>query len=369
LKLRPIIDGLFEETDSINYDVIVDQLRKKCGPFIRANRDNFQQANLLYRGIRGDYKVGDVVELTVRKDRRPLDSSKEFHELMNTLLSVHVGVKWRSEALFAVSSMDTARSYGNTVVAVFPIGKYSILRSDEVRDMFTELAPPKRSPVKPHSRNFQALIKWSSFPDDQKTHGKPAVDALVRAVLKYDIVRQVYDILRTNGKAFNDQQSLAIANLLGREIFSDRMIKSVATSLLHEFGSTLIDNIHVDPLSTDKFTTNIIGTLTPKFETQHPTSKFAVDDHDLKMILDTYRTVLMELPAVLIDTIKRVCEGILMDFIDSYYVDSKFSGSGENGSSGEQMIACNKYMAVVIATKSDHPVKFNTLRLLGELSK
>jgi hypothetical protein len=81
------------------------------------------------------------------------------------------------------------------------------------------------------------------------------------------------------------------------------------------------------------------------------------------------RDVLVELPAALIDTIKRACEGILIDFIDSYYIDSKFSGSGENGSSGEQMIACNKYMAVVIATKSDHPVKFNTLRLLGELSK
>ncbi len=369
MKLRPIIDRLFEDTDSIDYHAIVDRLRGKCGPFIKANRGNFQNANLLYRGIRGDYKVGDVIELMVRKDRKPLDSSKEFHELMNTALSNHGGVRWRSEALFAISSMNVASSYGNTVVAVFPIGKYSILRSDEVRDMFTELAPPKRMPVRPYIRQFQALTKWSTFPDDMKKHGQPALDTLVRAVSKYDIVHRAYAALRVKEDTFNDPRSLAISNLLGRETFSGKMIESVAMDLLHECGSTVISDIHVDSRAANRLSTNAIMMLSQKFQTQHIASKIVVNEHDTKIILDVYREVLMEIPNVLIDVVKKVCEGILMDFVDSYHIDMEFGGPGENGTAGEQMISCHKYMAVVIKTAIDPSVKFNTLQLLGELSR
>lgn len=370
MKIHPIIEGLFEDTGtvSIDYRAIASKIRSKCGPFVKANKTNFQSGHLLYRGVKGTdvHKIGEVLELTVRKDRVPLDSSEIFHNTMNQLLSKYGGIHWRSESLFAVASPTIADSYGPVVVAVFPIGKYQILKSDEVRDVFSELAPPIRVKTDAFRRHFQGFSKWRSMSPDHKKHGTAAISVLEREVIRCNIPHRVYEALRATSKELHNDEIVAVVNAYGRETFTASGVKSIAAELINEFGSTVISDIK---FASDAPMNWVHRMFSSSFDIYTNTIDVSIDQHDINLVMRAFENVMAATMKTLIDTIVKVCEAILMDIVDSYYLDDMFEPAISGYTAGEQMIACERYLAVVVSDKRDDAATFNILSLLGELSK
>lgn len=369
MKIRPIIEGLFEDTETtaIDYRAIASKIRSKCGPFVKANKTNFQSGHLLYRGLNKRYKVyevGEVLELTVRKDRMPLDSTEIFHNTMNQLLSKYANVHWRSESLFATTSSSIANSYGPVTVAVFPIGKYQILMSNEIQDTFTELAPPSNANTDSPNRHFQGFSKWLSMSQDHKKHGAPAISKLEYEMIRCNIPHKVYKVLSAASVKLHNDDTIATVNAFGRETFTTSGIRSIAAELINEFGSTVISDIKFVKTAHMNWVRRIFGTRFIKYTKAKGVN---VDPHDVAVVMRAFKSTMTDVMKTLIDVIVEACEAIMMDFVDSYYLDTVF----EPMSNGEQMIACDRYLAVVISDARDdvNVNKFNILTLLGELSK
>lgn len=93
--------------------------------------------DILYRGEVFTFTNFDVE--TVRKDRRPRDSSKNWHNLYNTMLSsFDDNPRWRSNSLFVTRDVNTTTEYGDVVI-VIPIGDYKMLSSEVVIDLHGSL--------------------------------------------------------------------------------------------------------------------------------------------------------------------------------------------------------------------------------------
>jgi hypothetical protein len=98
-------------------------IRQKCAPFLEqaGNRP-------LYRGYGGPFAslVKGAREVTVRKDRKPRDSTPFVHGLLDTYFQKKFGVKVRSEGLFATGDKNAARLYGQ-LHYVFPVGDFKFV--------------------------------------------------------------------------------------------------------------------------------------------------------------------------------------------------------------------------------------------------
>jgi len=97
-----------------------EDLIKKCGPFIEESK-----GLPLYRGygMKMSAALHGQREVTVRKDRKPRDTSIEIHNIMNAYFFKKFGVNVRSEGLFAIGDIKRASSYGHPHY-VLPVGKF-----------------------------------------------------------------------------------------------------------------------------------------------------------------------------------------------------------------------------------------------------
>ena len=109
---------------------------KDISPFLKEigglkNIDKY----VLFRGIK---KVKDPI-ITVRKNRRPLDTGKVMHKMLDDWFFDAFKHKHRSSSVFAIGNNRVAEGYGK-VVAIFPIGKFSIAWSDDVPDLTSSIS-------------------------------------------------------------------------------------------------------------------------------------------------------------------------------------------------------------------------------------
>lgn len=93
----------------------------------------------MYRGYGGAVSAyfGGARELTLRKDRKPRDTTQYVHDLVNAYFVKRFGVKVRSEGLFATGDRHTAEKYGHPYYA-FPVGQFKFVwgthKGDPVMD-------------------------------------------------------------------------------------------------------------------------------------------------------------------------------------------------------------------------------------------
>ncbi len=118
---------------------MVEILRRDCSPFLQNNLANMQGGEFIYRGILGGGREGSFLQGTVRTDRRPLDSSNLWHNLMNKYFQRVFGWPYRSAALFVSNSIDEVHHYGVPFV-IFPKGQYKICYSPVIEDVAVDLA-------------------------------------------------------------------------------------------------------------------------------------------------------------------------------------------------------------------------------------
>src|SRR5574343_276984 len=95
--------------------------------------ETLYKRNLLYRSVRKHIDTFAIFKS--RSDRKPLDSTKIQHEMMDKMFLKHFGWKARSEGVFAsfMHAYDGSTYYGTQYV-FFPLGEYKYIWSPAVAD-------------------------------------------------------------------------------------------------------------------------------------------------------------------------------------------------------------------------------------------
>lgn len=112
-------------------DQAFEQFIKDCNPFLRDWKKT-KLNTFLYSGRQNKpyWFIGKV-----RENRKPKDTPLPVHDSIDNWFLKNIGITVRSSTIFCSSDKGFVQSYGETF-AIFPIGKYEIIWSPKVRDLF-----------------------------------------------------------------------------------------------------------------------------------------------------------------------------------------------------------------------------------------
>lgn len=129
---------LFETNDSVNDHVIKqasEQIVEHCMPYLKEHK-SFAY-NPILRGFRSKFDT-ILQQHDVRPNRQPKDMPVTLHQVIDEWFSKTFNHRFRSNAVFATPSLETAEEYGY-IRPIYPIGHFTYVWSDQVYDLFTQL--------------------------------------------------------------------------------------------------------------------------------------------------------------------------------------------------------------------------------------
>jgi hypothetical protein len=112
--------------------------------------DSFESLSF-FRGVSASYGTDAPLLHTTRLDRRPRGSGKVFHEAADSWFLHRFGVSFRSQALFAASSISSVLRYASTpkhVMRVLPLSDYKFCWSPKVEDLIVAAVRFTEAPTK-----------------------------------------------------------------------------------------------------------------------------------------------------------------------------------------------------------------------------
>ena len=118
-------------TESVDENNLEEFIQKNCQQYIRENPD--WKIDPLYRGIQTN---SEIQILSVRKDRRPMDSSEFYHNLFNKAFEANGIAANRSNSIFCSGWAKIAKRYGKVNV-VLPIGEFKYAWSPTISDLYS----------------------------------------------------------------------------------------------------------------------------------------------------------------------------------------------------------------------------------------
>lgn len=126
---RKLAQLLEDEASLPSRDEVIAMIKRDCQPWIRESKGNVVQ--------RGQNSRGPFARIEVRQDRKPLDSSDEFHAQLIDGIKQQGLVANRDNSLFVTGSWSQAASFGRRhgqVYCVFPIGEFKYTWSEGFKD-------------------------------------------------------------------------------------------------------------------------------------------------------------------------------------------------------------------------------------------
>lgn len=119
--------------EAIDIESRFDLIERNCKPFLRdLSRVDY---GVLYSG-RQSREI--FIERDVRKNRKPKDMDLKIHGWVDDWFYKKFGIRARSNSLFCTSEINVALTYGTPYI-ICPIGKYEIIWSPEIRDLYSML--------------------------------------------------------------------------------------------------------------------------------------------------------------------------------------------------------------------------------------
>lgn len=116
-------------------DMIADTIERDCKPFIK----DWQKLRTMKWLMSGrDVSVSDIMKQSVRKNRVPLSTPEEIHQMLDSWFKNKFGVKSRSNAVFCSFNPNLVDNYG-TLYLIFPIGKYKVVSSPAIIDIYEDI--------------------------------------------------------------------------------------------------------------------------------------------------------------------------------------------------------------------------------------
>jgi hypothetical protein len=148
------INYLNENLEKI--DTFKDLILSECRPFLNDIK-KCPHGNMMYSGRKeNDF----LIRKRVRQDRIPKDTPKEIHLTLDKMFQKSFGIKARSQTVFALSNIAGYSSFYGSPYYIFPIGKYEIVWSDQIHDLYGDLIDWLLN----YSEKFRADIKTILVP-------------------------------------------------------------------------------------------------------------------------------------------------------------------------------------------------------------
>jgi len=118
-------------------DVLLQRIKQDCKIYLDMNPLTINHL-ALYRGISGNLAQSRLI--TVRKDRRPRDSTDCMHYAFNEYFKEKFGKPYRSISVFCTGDPDIANEYAGsgTNHVIFPVGDFDYCWSPQLSDLFGE---------------------------------------------------------------------------------------------------------------------------------------------------------------------------------------------------------------------------------------
>ena len=120
--------------DEVEAKRIIELIEKNCQPFLKQlNSNNFKNDQLLYSGR------DDGVEFSkkkIRKDRKPRDTPLDIHNWIDNWFYEKFKIRARSNTVFCTGDSISADGYNDNKYTIFPIGKFEIIWSDSIKDLY-----------------------------------------------------------------------------------------------------------------------------------------------------------------------------------------------------------------------------------------
>ena len=136
-----IIEGSRHTKIEFEDDFIEDKVYQMAKLLFKNCKEYLKDLNIksagrvMYRGAYGD----DMTKIVPRKDRQPKDMDWEQSEALDDEFKRKFGWKPRSEGVFCSGDIQQAKGYGDGVFTVWPMGKYKLLWSWSIFDLYTKL--------------------------------------------------------------------------------------------------------------------------------------------------------------------------------------------------------------------------------------
>lgn len=146
-----------EKTGDYDVETMLMRLKKDCKPFLK-DMSRSRAGDFMYRGIRKNLR--NMTKRQVREDRTPKDMGEDLHKYLDNYFFKKFKVHARSNAAFCTGSKDLADDFGTPYI-VFPIGKYEVIWSPSVKDLFTTFEDASISDLEPNSYDVErARDSW-----------------------------------------------------------------------------------------------------------------------------------------------------------------------------------------------------------------
>jgi hypothetical protein len=112
-------------------------IQKDCKPYLSELKSS---KNVLMR-LSLNYKFDTIVKYALKKDREPVDTPVELHDIMNDFLKKKFGWSPRSNGLFTwlmtkSKLKNLPHTYNKKPVLVFPIGNYKTVYNPTIEDIY-----------------------------------------------------------------------------------------------------------------------------------------------------------------------------------------------------------------------------------------
>lgn len=140
-KVQASYDQMYEKSLAasgrpIKMDNVFKAIAKNCKQIIKVykelNRNSFNKQRFMYRGIRSS---SDALYGKPFDARKPKDSNRDLHELVNGTIK-NLGFEAnRENAMFMTGDRSQASGYGNSLYVMFPVDGFTYTWSQEEKDL------------------------------------------------------------------------------------------------------------------------------------------------------------------------------------------------------------------------------------------
>lgn len=133
-----------------------DTIKKDCKKYLNEIKDPTKV--IAYRGINSNRDYGFISVKDARTDRLPLDTDKRLSDKIDEWFKHEYGVRFRSEAVFAIGNRTLASHFG-TVYIMFPIGDYDYVWSPNYSDITEDFNRYFETHAKQYPKEYDYIFR------------------------------------------------------------------------------------------------------------------------------------------------------------------------------------------------------------------
>lgn len=215
----------------VKMDNLFKALAKHCTQIIKVykelNRNDFSREKFLFRGIRSS---DDALYGRPFESRKPKDSNRELHELVNNAINNLGFDANRENSMFVTGDRGQASGYGHSLYIMFPVDGFTFTWSKTVKDLVLDNSKKLEMLNKDVIAKIRAIVKQArdadptnfpiSYPDDLFTTGydyENDRERLIRAVEAGKLPDEIEDLL---DDILTDQSIQAHFQFTDQDLFS-----------------------------------------------------------------------------------------------------------------------------------------------------